>query len=401
MTCCARLLTVHSPVDAERQLTGLHIDPFTIRNLGPKMVYRVVRVDGVNSRESKALKQEMIAVGGDAATGRSSESETSPPVVILMGTEKQLRKLCGNLSRHPFGFAALSGELLRLLDIEADPPRLWNTGRITFDFSQHLCIMGILNITPDSFSDGNSYLDIERAVDKALQMEAEGADIIDIGGESTRPFAPPVSEQEELRRVMPVLERLVGTLTVPISIDTYKSGVARETLAAGAEIVNDVSGLTFDSRMAETVAEAEAGLVLMHTRGRPAEMQKNTSYDSIIDDVSRFLRSSQAVAEAAGVPAERIVIDPGIGFGKSREGNLEILARLREFSVLGRPVLVGTSRKGFIGNVLGRETDERLFGTAATVAVAVAGGASIFRVHDVREMRDVVDMAFAITARWA
>ena len=401
MACSARLLTVHSPADADRQLAALHIDPFTVRNLGPKMVYRLVRVEGVDSRESLVLKQEMIAVGGDAAMGRESEPEHSHPVVILMGTEKQLRKLCGNLSHHPLGFTALAVELLRLLSIEAAPSRLWNTGRNAFDFSQRLCIMGILNITPDSFSDGNCYLDVDKAVDRVLQMEAEGADIIDIGGESTRPFAPPVSEQEELRRVMPVLERLRGKVSVPISIDTYKSGVAREALSAGAEVINDISGLTFDSRMADTIVEADAGLVLMHTRGRPADMQKNTAYDSVIDDVVRFLREALSRTEAAGIPVERTVVDPGIGFGKSKEGNLEILARLPELSSLGRPLLIGTSRKGFIGTVLHREKDERLFGTAATVAVAVAHGASIFRVHDVKEMRDVVDMAFAIRIQQA
>ena len=399
MALSARLLAVHSPVDADRQLAALHIDPFTRRNLGPKMLYRLVRVEGVDSRQGQVLKQELVSLGGDAAMGRGVETEGSPPVVLLMGTDKQLRKLCGNLSRHPLGFAALAEELLRLLHIEASPPKTWNIGSKLFDLSRRLCVMGILNVTPDSFSDGNCFLDADRAVDRALQMEAEGADIIDIGGESTRPFAPSVSEEEELRRIMPVLLRLKGKLSIPISIDTYKSGVARETLMAGAEIINDISGLAFDERMADTIAEADAGLVLMHTRGRPTDMQKNTAYDSIIDDVINCLRKSLARSEAAGIPTERTVVDPGIGFGKSIEGNLEILARLGEFSALGRPLLIGTSRKGFMGTILGRENDERLYGTAATVALAVAQGASIFRVHDVKEMRDVVDMAFAITAR--
>lgn len=399
MAVSARFLTVHSPVDADRQLTALHIDPFTRRNLGPKMLYRLVRVEGIDAAQGQVLKQEMIAFGGDAAMGRDAESESAHPVVLLMGTEKQLRKLCGTLSRHPLGFAALAEELLRLLTIEASPPNVWSTGRKLFDFSRRLCIMGILNVTPDSFSDGNCFLDTDRAVDRALEMEAEGADIIDIGGESTRPFAPPVSEEEELRRVMPVLERLQGKLSIPVSIDTYKSRVARETLAAGAEIINDISGLAFDARMAETVAEADAGLVLMHTRGRPAEMQKNTEYESVIDEVIRYLRKALLLTQAAGIPVERTVVDPGIGFGKSLEGNLEIIGRLREFLTLGRPLLIGTSRKGFIGTVLGRDKNERVLGTAATVALAVAQGASIFRVHDVREMRDVVDMAFAIKAR--
>lgn len=398
MICHVRSLSVKTVADAERELASLRIDPFTIRNLGPKMIYRLIRIDGIDGREGAALKQEMLALGGDAAVGRCGlDYADQQSVVILMGTEKQLRKLCISLSHHPLGFSMLAGEIIRLLDMETDPPSCWNTGRRVFDFTRRLCVMGILNVTPDSFSDGNRYCDLERAVDRAFLMEAEGADIIDIGGESTRPFAPAVPEEEELRRVMPLLERLKGQLKVPISIDTYKSRVAREALAAGAEIVNDISALSFDERMVETVAEADAGLVLMHTRGRPAEMQKNTDYASLIDEVVLFLKGVIGRAEAAGIALDRIVVDPGIGFGKNIEGNLAILARLAEFSVLGRPLLVGTSRKGFIGKILGRETGERIYGTAATVALAVANGASIFRVHDVKAMRDVIDMAFAVT----
>ncbi|WP_366919065.1 dihydropteroate synthase [Geobacter sp.] len=256
--------------------------------------------------------------------------------------------------------------------------------------------MGILNVTPDSFSDGNVYFDPSRAVARALEMEAEGADIIDIGGESTRPFAPPVGADEELRRVVPVVEALAGRLSIPISVDTYKAVVARAAVNAGAEIVNDVSGLTFDAEMAATVAETGAGLVVMHTRGTPDSMQLSTGYGDIVAEVLAFLEESLSIARSARIPAERVVVDPGIGFGKSKEGNLEILRRMREFAILGRPVLLGTSRKGFIGKVLGREVDERLFGTAATVALGVAEGASIFRVHDVKAMRDVADMAHAI-----
>jgi dihydropteroate synthase len=207
-----------------------------------------------------------------------------------------------------------------------------------------------------------------------------------------------VPDDEELRRVIPVLERLSGRLTVPVSVDTFKSSVAREALAAGAEIVNDISALTFDEGMAEVVATAKAGLVLMHTRGKPAEMQKDTAYGSLVSEVAAFLRDSIALAEAAGIEPRRIVVDPGIGFGKNAAGNLEIIRKLPEFSTLGRPILVGTSRKSFIGTVLGRGVSERAFGTAATVALALANGASVVRVHDVREMRDVADMAMALIA---
>lgn len=278
-------------------------------------------------------------------------------------------------------------------------PASWLLGRRSIDLSDRPCVMGILNVTPDSFSDGNSYFNLEAAVARALEMEAEGADIIDIGGESTRPGAPPVEEQDELKRVIPVIEALSNRLKIPISIDTYKASVARIALAAGAEIVNDISGLTFDSRMAEVVAAADAGLVVMHTRGTPREMQRDTVYENIIAEVSASLLKSLEMAETAGIAAERVVFDPGIGFAKDLEGNLEIIRNLGIFPRLGRPVLLAASRKAFIGRITGREPSERLFGTAAVVAVAIANGASIVRVHDVREMREVADMAFALRPR--
>ena len=281
---------------------------------------------------------------------------------------------------------------------EAPPasPGIWRTSRRTLDLSGRPLIMGILNVTPDSFSDGGLWMDPERAVARAVAMVEEGADIIDIGGESTRPGAAPVSGDEELRRVMPLLERLTASLNIPLSIDTTKSAVARCALAAGAEIVNDISGLIFDARMAETVAAARAGLVIMHTRGRPEVMQHDTFYTSVVSEVRSALASMIQRALAAGIQREYVVIDPGIGFGKDRAGNLQLLRSLRELLVLGRPLLVGTSRKGVTGSAAGRTVDNRLFTTAATVALAVASGAGVLRVHDVSAMRDVADMAWEI-----
>lgn len=258
--------------------------------------------------------------------------------------------------------------------------------------------MGILNVTPDSFSDGNRYGSIDAAVDAARQMVDDGADIIDVGGESTRPDAAPVAVDEEIRRVVPVVERLVGLVPVPISIDTWKGPVAAAALQAGAAIVNDISAMTFDPSMAGVVAGSDAGLVLMHTRGTPATMQTDTRYDDLVTEVGLFLQGALAGAIAAGIAAERIVVDPGIGFGKSVPGNLELLRRLPELAYLARPLLVGTSRKSFIGAVLGRAVGDRLFGTTASVAVAMMNGATIFRVHDVRATRDTVDMVRAITS---
>jgi len=256
--------------------------------------------------------------------------------------------------------------------------------------------MGVLNVTPDSFSDGGVFQGVRSAVDRALQMEDEGADIIDIGGESTRPFATPLSERDEIDRVVPVIEKLAGRLSVPISVDTYKSGVAREALRAGAEIVNDISSMTFDPDMSVVVNESNAGLILMHTRGRPEDMQLNTGYSDIVLEICSFFAVTLKRVDEAGINRSRVVLDPGIGFGKDVNGNLEILRRLGEFSTLGQPILVGTSRKSFIGAVLDRQIGERIFGTAATVAAAVLNGADILRVHDVRQMKDVAVMSRAI-----
>lgn len=274
-------------------------------------------------------------------------------------------------------------------------PAAWDLSRRSLSLDRPL-VMGILNITPDSFSDGGRFFSLESAVERALEMEREGADIIDIGGESTRPNAPAVGAAEELDRVVPVIEALAGKISLPISIDTYKAEVARAACAAGAEIINDVSGLFWDPGMAAAVAEADAGVVVMHTRGTPDRMQQDTEYRDLLGEVKRYLAESLAKAEAAGVKAERVVVDPGIGFGKSIEGNLELIRRLQEFSSLGRPVLIGSSRKAFIRRIVGESDAAKLFGTAATVAVSVMNGASIVRVHDVAAMRDVAVMARAL-----
>ncbi len=252
-------------------------------------------------------------------------------------------------------------------------------------------LMGILNVTPDSFSDGGKWPDVDPAVAHGLEMRAQGADIIDVGGESTRPGAAPVGVEEEMRRVLPVIERLGGM----ISIDTSKAAVAEAALQAGARFVNDVTALR-DPRMGGVVARSGAALILMHRKGSPRTMQKDPTYRNVVEEILNFLRRRLKRALSAGISHDRILVDPGIGFGKRPEHNLEILRRLPEFRRLGCPVAIGTSRKGFIGHVLGRDVQERLLGTAATVAAAVLRGADLVRVHDVREMADVVRMSEAL-----
>jgi dihydropteroate synthase len=259
-------------------------------------------------------------------------------------------------------------------------------------------VMGVLNVTPDSFSDGGEFLDPEPAIEHALSMEQAGADLIDIGGESTRPGSSGTLVKEELARVLPVLEGLRGVLGVPISIDTQKADVAEAALAAGAEIINDISGLKTDPRIAQVAARHGVPLILMHMRGEPGTMQKGPFARDVLKDVTQGLRVSTTKARRAGVLKSQIVIDPGIGFGKSFRQNYELLQELPELAKLGYPLLVGTSRKGFLGATLARDgkpapPEERVWATAATVTASILGGAHIVRVHDVAEMAQVARVA--------
>jgi dihydropteroate synthase len=272
----------------------------------------------------------------------------------------------------------------------------------TLPLGERTLVMGILNITPDSFSDGGAYLDSEAAIARALQLERDGADILDIGGESTRPGATPITVEEELRRILPVIEILRGKLRIPMSVDTQKAEVAEAALAAGAEILNDISALRVDARLAKVAARASAPMILMHMRGTPRTMQRGPFARDVILDVMTGLREALARAKRAGLSKSQILLDPGVGFGKTHEQNFEILARLPEFARLGCPLAVGTSRKSFLGKALAwpGEPDlppgERLLGTAATVTASILGGAHIVRVHDVAEMTRVVRVADAI-----
>ncbi|HHX39422.1 MAG TPA: dihydropteroate synthase [Armatimonadetes bacterium] len=273
--------------------------------------------------------------------------------------------------------------------------------RLVPEAARRTLVMGILNVTPDSFSDGGQHAGVEAALAHARRLLDEGADIIDVGGESTRPGADAVSAEEELRRVVPVIEGIRGFSQVPLSVDTTKAVVARAAVQAGAQMINDVSGLTADPEMAAVAALTGAYVVIMHTLGTPKTMQQQICYTDVVDDIIAFLRRQLQVAVAAGVPRERIIVDPGIGFGKTVGHNLEILRRLREFLVLERPILMGTSRKSFIGRVLDLPVDQRLEGTAATVALSIANGAAIVRVHDVLPMVRVARMTDAVLGMWS
>ncbi len=257
--------------------------------------------------------------------------------------------------------------------------------------------MGVLNVTPDSFSDGGRFEDPRRAVEQGLQMEQEGADLLDIGGESTRPGALPIPAEEEIARVVPVIEKLRRKTDLPISIDTNKASVARAAMAAGANFINDISGLMFDPQMAGVAAETSAGLFLMHTRGRPDVMQQDTKYFDLREEVCAGLQQSINAALDAGIELERLAVDPGIGFGKDARGNLELLHHLDDLHCFNCPILLGTSRKSFIGQIIKQDDPgQRLAGTLATVAIGVDQGVQLFRVHDVRPAYDAAMVAWAI-----
>ena len=266
----------------------------------------------------------------------------------------------------------------------------------SLDLSGTPRIMGVLNVTPDSFSDGGKFLSVDRAVDHGGEMAGEGADIIDVGGESTRPGSTGVPAEVERDRVIPVLRALAETTTAILSVDTTKAQVAREAITAGAHIINDTSALSGDPGMADVVRDSGCAVVLMHRQGTPETMQRSPSYNSLFDEILDELSERIGAAEAAGIPGDRILVDPGAGFGKRLEDNLALLRHLADLRNLGKPILFGPSRKSFLGKITGKEPGERAFGTAASVAIAVLGGAHMVRVHDVKEMRDAIRVAAAV-----
>ena len=262
--------------------------------------------------------------------------------------------------------------------------------------AERVHIMGILNVTPDSFSDGGRYVNPDDAVAHALSMVEQGADILDIGAESSRPGAVSIDEEEERRRLIPIVHAICRRISIPVSIDTTKASIAEQALDVGAAMINDISALRFDARMGAVVAKSGAGLVLMHMQGYPETMQHATQYADVVEEVRRFLKARVEAATEAGISPDRILLDPGIGFGKNGRHNLALLNRLDTLCTLGRPLVVGVSRKAFIGKILNRPIDERLMGTAGAVAVAIMKGARMVRVHDVAPIRDVVSMIEAI-----
>ena len=384
-----------------REMARMGVDPRGIEIMAPKGEALAVRLEGLPKEVALLLKQEMLSKGGDVALPKEAIRPGHREVdALLIGTRKQFEALLSKLRSQPGllpGLVeAIEGALRsagpRRLVIEANGRRLV--------FGERTLVMGIINATPDSFSGDGVYKNVDAALRRAEEMIEAGADIIDVGGESTRPGADPVPEEEERERVIPVVEAVVRRFDVPVSVDTYKARVAEEALDKGAWMVNDVTALRGDKRMGEVVARYGAPVVLMHMKGTPKTMQENPQYEDVVAEQLGFFRERMEAAVEAGVEEGRIIIDPGIGFGKRLEHNLEILRRLSEYRSLGRPVLIGPSRKSFIGMILGGlPPEERLEGTLAVLALAVAKGVDLVRVHDVKEAVRAIRVAEALE-RW-
>jgi dihydropteroate synthase len=361
-----------------------------VRIMEPKAYFRTILVKDLSVGAANVVKQQMLSLGGEAAvaSGVVNCSVTCSDA-LLIGTEKQMLRLAESLTQQPFSLAVLGEALKRILG--PYPKKLVCGGR-ELSLERPL-IMGILNVTPDSFSDGGEFFDTETAIARAREMLDRGADIIDVGGESTRPGSAYVDESEELRRVMPIIEAVAPEAVV--SIDTRKSAVARKALEAGAAIVNDVTAGRDDPEVAAVAAEFGAAMVLMHMLGTPADMQKDPRYDDVVGEVRDFLAARAEWARNQGV--ESVVVDPGIGFGKTLEHNLELLRNIPALTDLGHPVMIGHSRKSFIEKLLGLPAEERLAPSLAVAVEAARRGASILRVHDVKETVEALKMIEALS----
>ncbi len=414
----ARALSRLDPDCLRAEMSSLDADPGGIRIMVPKGLFHAIRLDNVPHAAASILKQEMLSKGGEVAVSRGIyRGRGGSTGVLVLGSEVQYELLIAKLRLQPMrSLRTIAGELQATLDALRGAPPPLTIGPLSCQWGTRTYVMGILNLTPDSFS-GDGLLAgaeaggpalVEAALALARRQVEEGADILDVGGESTRPGSAPIPLEEELRRVVPVIERLARELPVAISIDTYKAGVARGALDAGAHLVNDVWALSRDPELAGLVAARGVPVILMHNRSRPAEATvdarlggryQGTEYKDLLGEVVGELRERVAAAEAAGIARERIVVDPGIGFGKTVEQNLELLDRLAELRALGRPLLVGTSRKSFTGYTLKLPPDQRLEGTLASVALAIDRGADMIRVHDVQAGVRAARLADAIVRR--
>lgn len=393
----ARVLELRSREEIGQEMKKIGVTSAGIQIMLKKADSQLVKIEGVGTKEANIIKQEMLSAGGDAATEKGTlDFSVEESDLILMGTTSQYEKLLSKLKIQPFKCKQIATEVEEVLENYEKRDFVLKLPNKEIPLDRTL-VMGVLNVTPDSFSDGGKFLEPDAAVNHGEEMAKQGADIVDIGGESTRPLSDPVSVDEELRRVRPVVEELLQRIEVPISIDTTHPEVAKEIVGLGAQMVNDVSGLR-DEHMISTVAELNVPVVIMHMLGTPKTMQERPEYRDVMGEICRYLRTQVASAVEGGVSKEKIVVDPGIGFGKTVEHNLEIIRRLGELRSLGLPILIGTSRKSFIGKILDADETERLEGSLAAMASSILNGANIVRVHDVKESIRAVKIADAVVS---
>lgn len=379
--------------EARGFLEKIGASPPGIEYMLPKAVFRCLKLKDIPSRAANLIKQEMLAKGGEAAVAKNVAVGEGSSDVLLLGTLRQYQLLIEKLKLQPFGLRTLAAEIENiLLALENKSGNLKLPHGRVLEFGQKTLIMGILNVTPDSFTDGGRYLNTDAAVAHALEMKAEGADIIDVGGASSRPDSTMAAAEEELKRILPVIKKLAQE-DIIISVDTFRAEVARQALSEGAHIINDIGGLQLDHELAGVLAEWQSPAVLMHNR---LQLNQGQPYFDLIADIIAELSNSIDTAVAAGLPLEQIIIDPGLGFGKSVAENRLLIKNLQDFKSLGRPILLGASRKTFIGRTLDLEVEERLEGSLAAVALGIMNGADIVRVHDVKQSKRVAQMTDAV-----
>jgi dihydropteroate synthase len=362
-----------------------------------------LKIRGISPVAANILKQEMLARGGDVVTSQTSLTKTEGKAdIIIQGSVSSIKDLITKIKQQPFGLKALSGELRIYLNRlnENKKVKELTIGKQKFNLDRDVLIMGILNVTPDSFYDGGYYFEKEKAFKRVEILVCEGADIIDVGGMSTRPGSLPVDIDDEIKRIIPVIEYINKNHNILISADTYRSETALRAIAAGAHMINDISGLSMDKNMADVVRKNDVSLVIMHIKGTPKNMQENPEYENVIDEIYDYLEDKTNTAVGSAIKPGKIIVDPGIGFGKTTEHNLRIINKVGEFKMLGYPVLIGASRKSFIGNVLDLPVEERLEGSLAASVCSVIGGANILRVHDIKETIRAVKIAKSITSEF-
>jgi len=397
----ARVLLLPSVQEARSQVARIGPTPPALEWLANKASFRPVRLEKVRGKAANILKQELLAVGGDCVVSpQVADFDDTPRPIVLLATMRQYEHLVAKLQNQPLGLPQIGQELRVALDHyeQSQRPALQCPhGEISI--GQRTLVMGIINMTPDSFAGDGLSGSAQAALQQAEEFAAVGADIIDIGGESTRPGTSTITAEEELQRVLPALRAVREAVGLPVSIDTSRAQVARQALAEGADIINDVYALRGEGMLA-VAGEAAVPVVIMHMQGTPKDMQQNPTYEDLITEIYDFFAGRIEAATDAGIAEQQIIIDPGFGFGKAVNHNLEIVRRLREFRSLGRPILVGPSRKSTIGKVLDRPVDQRRWGTAATCAAAIINGADIIRVHDVAQMTEVARMTDAIVRGW-